>query len=1252
MARHDRSSPEWPLGESGMARRVRAHDWGATPLGRVEGWPQSLRTAVDILLASGHAMQLAWGPERIVLYNDAYAPMLGDRHPGTLGRPFPDAWPDIWTEIEPLVARVFAGETVRFEDMPLVMTRHGYPEETWWNFSYSPVRDESGAVAGLLNVTVDATGKVRGERAEIALRQSETRLQNVLNGMDEAFGIMDRDFRILAFNDAALRLETSRREEILGRTHWEVYPGSEDGEIGHLLKRAMNERTPVTLEHLHAGNHGPSRWLEMRAYPVPEGLAVFWRDISGRKAAEAALRESEAGYRKLAEQLEKSQGLQSAVLEVLPVGLALLSAEGKVLLSNPAWDRFTPGRRIPLRDPDRGWRWQAWDTEGRRVEPRDYPGARALRGERCLPGVEFLYTDDNGDEIWTNVASVPVRDQQGQIAGAVSIIMDIDAGKRAEQILRASEARQAFLLRLGDALRAQTRADGLIKIAARLLGEHIGASRIMFAEFDEARGVVDIFHGWFADGARPFPAVMRLKDYEGPILQDFRAGRTVRIDDTRDPALARPDLAAIAELGVEALLSVPLLVGGRLVVNLSVHQHSPRRWTDDEVGLVHEVAERLWADLVRFRAQAALRDSEARFRALLTAGSYMIYRMNPDWTEMTELRGNGILADTSAPFPAWADRYIPPGDLPTIQARIDEAIRTKSPFEMEHRVLQADGSTGWVLSRAVPILGEGGGIVEWFGAGIDVTTRRNTEERLRDAEERHRTDLERQVAERTAELKESRDLLQATMDSSTDMIQVFRAVRNTRGEIIDFRWVLNNHTSESRYGRVEGESLLERNPGVIVEGIFDAFTRVTETGVPEQAERHYAHEQFDGWFLQSVVKLGDGVATTTKEITDWKRAQAEILRLQDEVAQARLRESQDALRESEARFRQFGDASADVLWIRDCESLAFEYVSPAFEKAYGMKVEDVLRDNHIRRWLEMILPEDREKVLEAIGRVRGGEQVVHSFRILRGDGQVRWIRDTDFPLFGADGRVQRIGGIAHDATEEVELQDRLQVLVAELQHRSRNLVGVVTAVTERTLATSDTLEGFRDRFRPRLDALARVNGLLSRLDKGDRITFDQLLQAELAAHGVLDGDGQGRQVRLSGPRGIRLRSATVQTFALALHELATNALKHGALSRPDGQLKVSWSLDSGKGAERRLRVDWCETGAPAPAALPERSPIGPDPSPPGRGYGRELIERALPYQLKAETTYELTPRGVRCTIVVPVSSTLEVAFSSQEDCDG
>lgn len=386
-------------------------------------------------------------------------------------------------------------------------------------------------------------------------------------------------------------------------------------------------------------------------------------------------------------------------------------------------------------------------------------------------------------------------------------------------------------------------------------------------------------------------------------------------------------------------------------------------------------------------------------------------------------------------------------------------------------------------------------------------------------------------------------------------------------------------------------------------------------------------------------RLLGALCVTDPRPRSWTPRETDLLReagerIWEAVQRARAKAG---LRETEARFRQFGDASADMLWIRDAASLAFEYVSPAFEEIYGARLDHVLGGRHLRRWAETVVPEDRGRTLDALRRVRAGEHVLHAFRILRADGQVRWIRNTDFPLTDEAGRVQRIGGIAHDATEEVELRERERALLAELQHRTRNLLGVVRSLADRTIAGSASLEDFRGRFRDRLGALARVNGLLSRLEEGRRITFDQLLQAELSAHGLVDAEGKGPQVRLGGPRGIRLRSATVQTLALGLHELATNALKHGALSRPEGRLAVAWALVPGPSGERRLRVDWRESGL-APLDGPEEGNVTPMRR---RGYGRELIERALPYQLQAETSYDLAPDGVRCTITLPVSSTMD-----------
>jgi signal transduction histidine kinase/CheY-like chemotaxis protein len=156
--------------------------------------------------------------------------------------------------------------------------------------------------------------------------------------------------------------------------------------------------------------------------------------------------------------------------------------------------------------------------------------------------------------------------------------------------------------------------------------------------------------------------------------------------------------------------------------------YSPVRGSDGDVGgvlvTVLETTAGHWAE-------AALREGEARFRALATAGTSMIYRMSPDWRRMHRLDGRDVLADTPEPVEDWADTYLLPEDQREVFAAIEEAIRTGSTFELEHRVRLADGGVGWVLSRAVPILGPDGEVVEWFGAASDITARREAEAVLR-----------------------------------------------------------------------------------------------------------------------------------------------------------------------------------------------------------------------------------------------------------------------------------------------------------------------------------------------------------------------------------------------------------------------------------------------------------------------------------------------------------------------------------------
>ena len=142
-------------------------------LGPPSGWPQALKTAVDIMLSSKFPMFAAWGPELTFLYNDSYSEVLGAKHPA-LGKKFEDIWHEIWDEVGPLAERAIAGEATFHDRFPLVMNRKGYDEQTWFTFSYSPLRGDDGTIEGMFCACVEISDIVR---AELAVRESEERFR-------------------------------------------------------------------------------------------------------------------------------------------------------------------------------------------------------------------------------------------------------------------------------------------------------------------------------------------------------------------------------------------------------------------------------------------------------------------------------------------------------------------------------------------------------------------------------------------------------------------------------------------------------------------------------------------------------------------------------------------------------------------------------------------------------------------------------------------------------------------------------------------------------------------------------------------------------------------------------------------------------------------------------------------------------------------------------------------------------------------
>lgn len=203
------------LGHSASGLAIRRFDWTASPLGPVSGWSNSLRTTVGAILESAFPQCLLWGPRHITLHNDAFLPILGNK-PVAIGQPFDDVWAEIWHRVGPMVARAYAGEPTFIEDYALLVQRGGRPEQAYFTFCYSPIRDDDGRIGGMLDTVVETTAKVQAQQqARLINTELTHRMQNTLAIVNS---IADQTLRSVESLDEA-RTALGRRFKALGHAH-------------------------------------------------------------------------------------------------------------------------------------------------------------------------------------------------------------------------------------------------------------------------------------------------------------------------------------------------------------------------------------------------------------------------------------------------------------------------------------------------------------------------------------------------------------------------------------------------------------------------------------------------------------------------------------------------------------------------------------------------------------------------------------------------------------------------------------------------------------------------------------------------------------------------------------------------------------------------------------------------------------------------------------------------------------------------
>ncbi len=228
------------MGGGEMGVLMRAHDWSATPLGPPGAWPQPLKTLVSVMLGSTQPMFVVWGSERTLLYNGPYSQVLGDKHPSAFGRGFLQVWQAIRADLLPIVEEAYAGRPVHMDDIELIMERKGYPEETHFAFSYTPVRGEDGVVTGFFCPCVEITEQVLAERRMAEERERQRRMLQQMPGFAAMLSGPDHRYEYV---NAAYR-EISGEREFEGRTVREVFPEIAGQGFYELLDRVFATGEP------------------------------------------------------------------------------------------------------------------------------------------------------------------------------------------------------------------------------------------------------------------------------------------------------------------------------------------------------------------------------------------------------------------------------------------------------------------------------------------------------------------------------------------------------------------------------------------------------------------------------------------------------------------------------------------------------------------------------------------------------------------------------------------------------------------------------------------------------------------------------------------------------------------------------------------------------------------------------------------------------------------------------------------------
>ncbi len=434
----DAKTPAQPVlaGGGEMGALMRGHAWRSTAFGPEDAWPQPLVTLVRVMLSSRQPMFVAWGNERALIYNDAYAPMLGARHPGALGRPFFEVWPEIRREVGPLMDQVFAGHPVHMDDLPLTLHRNGEPEEAHFAFSYTPVPGDDGTVAGLFCACTETTRQVLAER-EAA--QAVARQRRLLQEMPGFVAVLREPGHVFEYvNDAYVAISGPRR--FVGRGVREVFPELDGQGFFEVLDHvaASGKAYAVRAAPIRLAGEDADRFIDLRYQPIRDdaghmaGIFVGGYEVTERVRAEAALEQA----------LHDSKDLARLALSAVG-GVGVWSFD-------VASGRFTGDAALSALygvDPGQGAAGIEGSAFMTRIHPDDLPRLQAFMGGALARDgdleIEYRISHPDGSTRWVLSRGRTYFDDAGRAVRRAGIGIETTRQRELEEQLRQSQKMEA-----------------------------------------------------------------------------------------------------------------------------------------------------------------------------------------------------------------------------------------------------------------------------------------------------------------------------------------------------------------------------------------------------------------------------------------------------------------------------------------------------------------------------------------------------------------------------------------------------------------------------------------------------------------------------------------------------------------------------------------------------------------------------------------------------------------------------------------